>query len=89
MHARFRVRLPTIGRCGLLRTLIDLRQNPLKVTPGFVAFSTAWRATFLPLPPALARFGFNDLRKPFSLALRPVFDAQGVAWEPMGRLGDR
>jgi hypothetical protein len=85
VRASFQLALPTIGPSGLLRTVIDYRENPSKVLPGFVSFSDDWSPLFLPLPSTLVRTGYNDFRKSFSLALRPVFERHGVAWHPVGR----
>lgn len=87
MRDSFHVALPTIGRCGLLRTVVDYRDNPSKVLPGFVRFAGDWQPVFLPLPFTVVRLGYNDLKKSFNAALRPVFEAHGVAWHPARRFG--
>jgi hypothetical protein len=87
MRDSFQVALPTIGRCGLLRTVVDYRDNPSKVLPGFVRFAGDWQPVFLPLPFTMVRLGYNDLKKSFNVALRPVFEARGVAWHPARRFG--
>ena len=84
---RFQVALPTIGRSGLGRAILDFRDNPSKVLPGFISFSDDWSPTFLPLPAAVVRVGYNDLKKSFNLALQPVFERHGVAWHPARRFG--
>jgi hypothetical protein len=86
-HVRdsFQISLPTIGSFGLLRAAVDLRENPSKVLPGFISFSDDWSATFLPLPSTIIRLGYNDARKSFNLALRPVFDQHGIPWQSLGR----
>jgi hypothetical protein len=81
----FQLVLPAIGPYGLLRTVIDYRENPSKVTAGFISFSADWTPLFIPLPSTLVRVGYNDLRQSFNLALRPVFDRHKVAWRPLGR----
>jgi hypothetical protein len=85
MRDSFQVALPAIGSFSLLRAAIDLRDNPSKVLPGFVCFSDDWSPEFLPLPSTIIRLGYNDSRKSFNLALRPVFERHGVAWQPLGR----
>jgi len=81
------IALPAIGSNSLMRTIIDLKENPLNVTPGFICFSDDWSAQFLPLPKTVVRLGYNDYKKSFSLALRPVFERNGVAWQPAKRFG--
>src|SRR5262249_39194073 len=85
MRVAFRVALPAVGACSLLRTVIDYWENPSKVTPGFVRFSDGWSAEFLPLPLTLVRLGYNDLVKTYNRALRPVFETHGIAWRPAKR----
>lgn len=79
--------LPAIAACGPEWTVVDLRYNPTKALPGFVTFSEDWSSAFLPLPFTLSRIGYNDLKKAFNAALRPVFERHGVDWRPRGRLG--
>jgi hypothetical protein len=79
--------LPQIESSSLIRTVIDRRESPSKAKPGFVAFWDDWTATFLPLPETIIRTGYNDLTRPFSIALRPVFARHGIAWHEVGRLG--
>jgi hypothetical protein len=79
--------LPAIERCGPEWTIVDVRNNFTKVLPGFVTFSDDWTPAFLPLPFALSRLGYNDLKKPFNAALRPVFERHAVDWHPRGRFG--
>jgi hypothetical protein len=83
----FGLELPELQSAGLMRAVIDRRESPSKATPGFVTFSSDWSALFLPLPLTIVRLGYNDLRKPFNAALRPVFERHGIAWHDMGRLG--
>ena len=78
---------PAIGSNRLVRILIDWKENPLNVMPGFVCFSDDWSAEFLPLPTTVVRLGYNDYKKPFVLALRPVFERNGVAWQGAKRFG--
>jgi hypothetical protein len=80
------VSLPTLGRAGLAGRLGAYNEWPSHASPGFVAFGNNWTPAFLPLPFTLGQTGFNDLRKPFNLALRPVFEQHAVAWRPMSRL---
>jgi hypothetical protein len=79
--------LPTLERFGILNTLVDLRDNSSKIRPGFVTFSRGWTSEFLPMPSTIVRTGYNDLRKSFSVALRPVFERYGVGWHAVGRFG--
>lgn len=86
VRERFRVALPAIGPGGLLRNVMEYRQAS-SVLPGFVSFSAGWNAAFHPLQFSLVRTGYNDLKKPFSLALRPIFEAHGIQWRLDGRFG--
>jgi hypothetical protein len=52
-----------------------------------VRFSGDWQPVFLLLPFTMVRLGYNDLRKSFNTALRPIFDAHGIAWHPARRFG--
>jgi hypothetical protein len=70
--------LPPIEPCGLKWTAVDIRYNATKALPGFVTFSDGWSPAFLPLPFTLTRMGYNDLKKAFNAALRPVFDRHGM-----------
>jgi hypothetical protein len=83
----FGLSLPAIQPIGLMRAAIDYRENPSKVPPGFVSFSSGWIPEFLPIPSTVIRLGYNDFRKSFNLALRPVFERNGVSWQPVGRFG--
>ena len=85
MKADFQLALPDIGTYGVLRTAIDVRENPSKVLPGFISFSDDWTPMFLPLPSTIIRLGYNDFRKSFNTALQPVFERHGVAWQPLSR----
>ena len=84
---QFQLTLPVVRSYGVLRTLVDYRENPSKVQAGFVRFSSDWSTEFLPLPSTVIRLGYNDLRNPFNAALRPVFERHGVAWRSVGRFG--
>jgi hypothetical protein len=84
---RLGVALPLVESNSLARTIIDVKENPLNVTPGFIRFSDDWSAQFLPLPRTVVRLGYNDYKKSFSLALRPVFERNGVAWQPVKQFG--
>lgn len=53
---------------------------------GFIRFSSGWSAEFLPVERSRFEFGYNDLVGPFSLALRPVFEAHGVKWQQLTRI---
>jgi hypothetical protein len=86
IRERCRVILPTIGKAGLSGFMGSTRQRLGAASPGFVTFDASWTPTFLPLPFALGQTGFNDLRKPFNVALRPVFERSGVSWRDVGRL---
>jgi len=68
-------------------TVADIRYNLTKALPGFITFSDDWSSEFLPLPFTLTRVTYNDLKKPFNAALRPVFARHGVDWHPRGRFG--
>jgi hypothetical protein len=83
----FRLTLPAIGSYGVLRTLVDYRENPSKALAGFITFSHDWSSELLPLPTTLVRLGYNDFKKSLNLALRPVFERHGVVWRPASRLG--
>jgi hypothetical protein len=85
MSTNFQLTLPDIGTFSLLRAAIDLRDNPSKMLPGFIRFSDNWNPEFLPLPSTIIRLGYNDARKSFNLALRPVFERHGITWSPVGR----
>jgi hypothetical protein len=87
VRERLGVALPVIESNSLVRTIIDLKEKPSKLTPGFIRFSDDWSAQFLPLPRTVVRLGYNDYKKSFSLALRPVFERNGVAWQPAKRFG--
>jgi len=84
---QFQLTLPNLGAYGVLRTLVDYRENPSKVLAGFVRFSSAWTPEFLPLRFTLVRLGYNDFRNSFNAALRPVFERHGLPWHPKGRFG--
>jgi hypothetical protein len=81
------IALPAVGSNSLMRTIIDLKENPLNVMPGFIHFLDDWSAQFLPLPRTVVRLGYNDYKKSFSLALRPVFERNGAVWQPAKRFG--
>ena len=72
MRDKLQLVLPQIGRCSFWRAVIDYRENPSKVLPGFMRFSSDWRPEFLPLPVTMIRFINHDSKR-FRLALRPVF----------------
>jgi hypothetical protein len=84
----FGLRLPALEPFGLLNALTDYRKNPSKVQPGFIRFSSGWISEFLPMPSTIITAGYNDLKKSFNLALRPVFEENGVTWRPVGRFGN-
>jgi hypothetical protein len=79
--------LPVIDAYSSLRAILDYRENAFNVQRGFITFSRDWSATFLPLPMTVVRTGYNDFRKSFSVALRPVFDRHGLAWREGARFG--
>jgi hypothetical protein len=81
----FKIALPAVPPCGLIGYFAAYRQKPSSAAPGFVVFSANGRASFLRLPFTLGQTGFNDLKKPFNLALRPVFERHGVPWRSVGR----
>jgi len=85
VRSRFRIALPAVGSPSLLRAIVDYRENPSKVLQGFVRFSDQWNPVFLPIPSTIIRFGYNDFKSSFNLALRPVFERHGVAWQPAKR----
>src|SRR5215475_4246785 len=74
VRSTFGLNLPEIGSPKLIRTVIDYRENPMNVMPGFIHFLEDWSAEFLPLPSTIVRMGYNDYKGPFIQALRPVFD---------------
>jgi hypothetical protein len=82
-----RIALPPPEPCDMKWTIVDVRYNSTKALPGFVAFSDDWSPSFLPLPFTLSRVGYNDLKKAFNAALRPVFERHGFDWRPRGRFG--
>jgi hypothetical protein len=73
IHARLGIVLPVIPNVFVLRWLFEPRSDPGMVKPGFIVFSEQWRAQFMPFKPSQRLVG------EFQKALRPVFDAQGVA----------
>ena len=79
--------LPRIEGYSPLRAVIDYRENSSNAQRGFISFSKDWSAVFLPLPMTIVRTGYNDFRKPFSVALRLVFERHGLAWRAAGRFG--
>jgi len=87
VKAKFGLSLPAIQPISPMRAVIDYRENPSKVRQGFISFSGGWTPEFLPIPSTVIRLGYNDLKKSFNLALRPVFERNGVAWYPAGRFG--
>jgi hypothetical protein len=87
VRSTFGLDLPEIGSPRLIRTVIDYRENPMNVMPGFIHFLDDWSAEFLPLPATIMRMGYNDYKKSFNQALRPVFDRNGVAWQAGKRFG--
>lgn len=86
VNERLSIALPQIPPFGYLAAMLNLRNNPSKVAPGFIRFSPAWQPSFEPLPTVWMQLGYNDLRRAFSLALRPVFEERGVQWRALGRL---
>lgn len=87
VQQEFGLRLPVIGRFSTWNAIVSYRENPSRLRPGFIRFSSDWTPEYLPIPTTIIRAGFNDLRKSFSLALRPVFERHGVAWSESGRFG--
>jgi hypothetical protein len=87
VRTNFGLNLPALEPFSVLNALTDYRKNPSKMRPGFIRFSSGWTPEFLPLPSTVITTGYNDLRKSFNLALRPVFEENGATWRPMGRLG--
>jgi len=79
------IALPHIRPFGLFAAMLNRQNSPSKVTSGFIRFSQAWQPSFLPLPTVWAQFGYNDLRKAFSVALRPLFEEHGLQWRVLGR----
>jgi hypothetical protein len=80
--------LPRIEGNSPLKAVIDYRESSSNAQRGFICFSRDWSAAFLPLPITVVRTGYNDFRKPFSLALRGVFERHGFAWRAAGRFGE-
>jgi hypothetical protein len=87
VRATFRLNLPQITSPKLIRTVVDFRENPFNVLPGFICFRDDWSAEFLPLPSTIIRIGYNDYKKSFVQALRPVFDRNRVHWQAGRRFG--
>ena len=87
VKTHFGLSLPALEPFSALNALIDYRKNPSKVRPGFIRFSSGWNPEFLPMPPTVITTGYNDLKKSFNLALRPVFEENGATWRPVGRFG--
>jgi hypothetical protein len=87
MRESFGLELPMVGPAGLVRAVVDYRGNLSKVLPGFMMFEDDWTPKFVPLPQSVVRTGYNDFKKTFNLALRPVFERHGVAWHPSSRFG--
>jgi len=79
--------LPAIEPCGPMWSVADIRYNFTKALPGFITFANDWSSAFFPLPFTLIRVTYNDLKKPFNAALRPVFDRHGIDWHSRGRFG--
>jgi hypothetical protein len=87
VRTNFGLGLPQLEPFSTLNALTDYRKNPSKVRPGFIRFSSSWIPEFLPMPTTVITTGYNDLKKSFNLALRPVFEANGATWRPVGRFG--
>jgi hypothetical protein len=87
VHNNTQLTVPEIASCNLKMTIVDFRYNWSKAAPGFIVFADDWSPTFLPLPFTMTRIGYNDLKKAFNLALRPVFERHGVQWHSVGRFG--
>jgi hypothetical protein len=86
VRGRCSVVLPSLVRAGVWRRLFwSFKPKASHAMPGFIGFGPDWTATFYPLPFTLGQMNLNDLRKPFNLALRPLFEERGVAWRPVGR----
>lgn len=83
----FGINLPEIASPRLIRTVVDYRENPFNLMPGFIRFLDDWNAEFLPLPTTIVRLGYNDYKKSFIQALRPVFERNKVAWQAGRRFG--
>lgn len=80
------VTLPVLHRAGIWRFIFwSFRPRPWHARAGFISFGPDWSFTFTPLPFTCGQMKFNDLRKPFNLALRPIFERRGVRWHPVGR----
>jgi hypothetical protein len=87
VRSTFGLHLPEIASPRLIRTVIDYRENPMNVMPGFIHFRDDWTAEFLPLPATIIRMGYNDYKKSFIQALRPVFERNRVSWQAGKRFG--
>lgn len=86
VRGRCSVVLPSLDWAGAWRRLFwSFKPRASHAMPGFIAFGPDWTATFFPLPFTLGQMNLNDLRKPFNLALRPLFEEHGVEWRPVGR----
>jgi len=85
VKTNFGLSLPALEPFSLLNALIDYRKSPSKVQPGFIRFSNGWIPEFLQMPSTVITFGYNDLKKSFNLALRPVFEENGLTWRAVGR----
>lgn len=72
------IRLPLVPRFSALDSVRDWRNNPSKVTSGFIVFSDGWRADFVPLKLRIVKFGYRELVRPYREALRQVFVTNGA-----------
>lgn len=80
--------LPALERFGPMNAVVNYRENPSRLRPGFISFSSDWTPEFLPIRTTIVRTSYNDLRKSFDVALRPVFARNRVDWRPTGRFRD-
>ena len=85
VKTRLGITLPHISPFGLFAAILNIQNRPSRVTSGFIRFAHNWEPSFLPLPTAWTQLGYNDLRKAFSVALRPVFEEHGLQWRVLGR----
>jgi hypothetical protein len=68
-----RLELPQVPRCSALNAVVDYKNNPSKVTPGFIMFSSGWRAEFVPLRLKIVKMkGYREFVTPFREALEKV-----------------
>lgn len=88
-QARLGLSLPEIECFGVGDAVLNVRNRPGKVRPGFIRFTGSWDSAFMPLPRVWAQLGYNDLRKALSIALQPLFAEHGMNPRVLGRFGSQ